>query len=306
MFILRRSSKMIITPYYNLIQHGRINTIYFLGLRSLRSIGIILFVVISNYNIGYSLEHNNHLTKTDTLIPSYTTNLGDGLSLELSATIALGSHGRGIGFNAITTYNGSAGSVSAGVGSTFYFSEPATRKTGLEVRILGGATADLGRQWGFGYYHTKFISGETSQHTGNLITSYKDWSFTFENDFIGDMGDRYRSHASVLSYKDFSLGLNIFTGTPSKSKDLRRIIEDEGAYGTYLNGYGGDDPDKYRLGLFYFRYKIFRLGTNSELIRHWTQNRLIHDNTQSPQFAIRDKKWRLYGGIYTYNPFTAW
>lgn len=248
----------------------------------------------------------NNSVQVDTIIPSYIRDLGNGFTFELKINLALGSHGRGLGLNAITTYTGSAGSVSAGLGSTYYLSAIGTGNSGLETRIFGGGTADLGKGWSLGYYHTKFISGETSQHVGNVITSYKDWSFTFENDMMGDEGDRYRTHASVLSYKDMSLGLNLFTGDPAKNKGLRRIIEDDGKYGTYLLASDGDDPDKYRLGLFYFRYKIFRLGTNAEYVRHLTQNRLIHDTAGSPQFAIRDNKWRLYGGIYTYNPFTAW
>jgi hypothetical protein len=251
-------------------------------------------------------DHINNYEQLDTIIPSYISDLGNGFTFELKINMALGTHGRGLGLNAITTYTKSKGSVSAGLGSTYYLSEMGTGKSGLEIRIFGGGMANLGKGWSMGYYHTKFISGETSQHLGNVITSYKDWSFTFENDMIGDNGDRYRSHASVLSYKDMSLGLNLFTSDPAKDKGLRRIIEDDGAYGTYLLSSNGDDPDKYRLGVFYFRYKIFRLGTNSEYIRHWTQNRLIHDSTRSPQFAMRDRKWSLYGGIYTYNPFTAW
>lgn len=248
----------------------------------------------------------NNLEKPDTIIPSYITDLGSGFTFELKINVAIGTHGRGLGLNAITTYTGTAGSLSAGLGSTYYLSEIGTGNSGLETRIFGGGTARLGNRWSLGYYHTKFISGETSQHTGNLITSYKDWSFSFENDMIGDTGDRYRSHASVLSYKDMSMGLNLFTGDPAKSKDLRRIIEDEGAYGTYLLANDGDNPDKYRLGVLYLRYKIFRLGTNSEYLRHWTQNKMIHDATKSPQFAMKDNKWDIYGGIYTYNPFTAW
>jgi len=265
-----------------------------------------LLVLVTQLTLALPNEGIRYMERVDTIIPSYIEDLGNGFTFELKANIALGTHGRGLGFNAITTYSGSTGSVSAGVGSTYYLSDIGTGNSGLEIRIFGGGTADLGRGWGLGYYHTKFISGETSQHIGNVITSYKDWSFTFENDLLGDLGDRYRTHASVLSYKDMSLGINLFTSDPSQDKGLRRIIEDDGKYGTYLLSSDGGDPNKYRLGVFYFRYKIFRLGTNSEYIRHWTQNRLIHDNTKSPQFALKDKKWRLYGGVYTYNPFSAW
>ena len=244
--------------------------------------------------------------KSDTIIPSYINDYGNGFSIEIKLNIALGTHGRGLGVNAITSYTGSSGSVSAGIGSTYYLSEIGTGKSGLEIRIFGGGTASLGKGWSLGYYQTQFISGESSQRLGNLITSYKDWSFTFENDMMGDLGDRYRTHASILSYKDMSIGLNLFTGDPAKNKGFRRIIENDGKFGTYLLASDGDDPDKYRLGLLYIRYKTFRLGTNSEYIRHWSQNRLIHDTTESPHFAMKDKKWRLYGGFYTYNPYSAW
>ena len=268
---------------------------------------IISFIIFfTKLTLALPNDFVNTPVQQDTIIPSYTSVLGNGFTFELKINLALGTHGRGLGLNAITTYTSGKGSVSAGLGSTYYLSEIGTGKAGLETRIFGGGAVNLGNQWGLGYYHTKFISGETSQHVGNVITSYKDWSFTFENDLLGDVGDRYRSHASVLSYKDMSLGLNLFTGDPAKDKGKRRIIEDDGAYGSYLLDSDGGDPDKYRLGVLYFRYKIFRLGTNSEYIRHWTQNRLIHDTAGSPQFAIRDTKWRLYGGIYTYNPFTAW
>lgn len=250
--------------------------------------------------------HVSQSVQLDTIIPSYITDLGNGFTFELKINLFLGSYGRGLGLNAITTYTGSKGSLSAGVGSTYYLSDIGTGKPGLETRIFGGGTFNLSKEWSLGYYHTKFISGETSQYLGNVITSFKDWSFTFENDMLGDFGDRYRTHASVLTYKDMSIGLNLFTGDPAKDKGLRRIIEDDGMYGTYLLANDGEDPDKYRLGVFYFRYKIFRIGANSEYIRHWTQNRMIHDNVKSPQFAMRDRQWKLYGGVYSYNPFTAW
>lgn len=266
-----------------------------------------LIIFFAKVTMALPCTFLNKINHPDTIIPSYISDLGNGFTFELKINLALGTHGRGLGVNAFTTYTKGLGSVSAGVGSTYYLSEIGTNKSRLETRIFGGGVIKGDKEWGIGYYHTKFISGETSQHLGNIIVSYKEWSLTFENDLIGDFGDRYRSHASVLSYKDMSLGLNLFTGDPAKSKGLRRIIEDDGAYGTYLLASDGSNPDKYRLGVLYLRYKIFRLGTNSEYIRHWTQNRLIHDhNAKAPQFAMMDKKWRLYGGFYTYNPFTAW
>ncbi len=267
---------------------------------------LIVSFIICVSKLAVASPYNITPQQLDTIIPSYISDLGNGFTFELKLNIAIGTHGRGLGVNAMTTYTGNGGSVSAGLGSTYYLSEPGTGKSGLETRIFGGGTTNLGKEWSLGYYQTIFISGESSQRIGNLITSYKDWSFTFENDMLGDLGDRYRSHASILSYKDISVGLNLFTGDPAKNKGLRRIIEDDGMYGTYLPARDGENPDKYRLGLLYVRYKIFRLGTNSEHIRHWTQNRLIHDTTQSPHFAMRDRKWKLYGGVYNYNPFTAW
>lgn len=268
---------------------------------------IISFIVFfAELTMALPNDLISHSLHQDTIIPSYITDLGNGFTFELKINLALGTHGRGLGLNAITTYRGSQGSLSAGVGSTYYLSDIGSSRSGIETRIFSGVEYYLGNSWSLGYYHTKFISGESSQHIGNVITSFKDWTFTFENDMIGDTGDRYRTHASVLSYKDMSIGLNLYTGDPAKDKGLRRIIEDDGAYGTYLLASDGEDPDKYRLGILYFRYKIFRLGANSEYIRHIIQNRMIHDTVKSPQFAMRDGQWNLYGGVYSYNPFTAW
>jgi len=265
-----------------------------------------VLLTLGTLSSAFSNDTPSYYEKADSIIPTYNIDLGRGFSFELKASIAIGIHGRGIGLNATTTYTGSAGSVSAGIGSTYYLSQIGSGNRGFETRLYGGGQANLGKGWSLGYYRTKFISGETSQVVANTIIGYQDWSFTFENDMSGDVGDRYRSHASILSYKDMSLGLNLFTGDPGKDKSTRRIMEDDGKYGTYLLASDGGDPDKYRLGAFYFRYKIFRLGTNSEYVRHWTQNVLIHDTVQSPRFIMRDKEWNLYGGVYTYNPFSAW
>jgi len=265
----------------------------------------IFFSILYSFPIQGRMM-NIHDIQVDTIIPTYDLDLGDGFSLQIKASIALGSHGQGIGLNATTTYRGSKGSLSAGIGGTYYFSEPGTKKPGFETRIYGGGALDFGAGFGLGYYQTQFLSGETSQRVGNVITTYKDWSFTFENDYIGDFRDRFRTHASVLKYKDFSMGINLFSGEPGDVKDLRRIIEDEGKYGTYLLSKGAEDPNKYRLGILFFGYNIFRIGTNSEHVRHLAQNRLIHDNAKAPQFEVLDQRWKFYGGIYTFNPFTAW
>jgi hypothetical protein len=137
------------------------------------------------------------------------------------------------------------------------------------------------------------------------VLSYKDWSFTFENDILADGGDRYRTYATVLSFKEYSLGLNMFTGDPGLNDEHRIKDLTKGPNGTYIKS-GNNDPDKYRMGALYFGYKNYRIGANSEHIRNFVQNKMIHNPINSPHFAMIDRNWHFYSGVYSQNPFTAW
>lgn len=98
----------------------------------------------------------------------------------------------------------------------------------------------------------------------------------------------------------------MFTGDPGLKEGDRRKDFTQGPNGTYIIGKNGEDPNKYRMGVLYFGYKNYRIGAKSEHIRNFIQNKLIHNPIKSPHFAIMDRNWYLYSGIYSRNPFTSW
>lgn len=165
----------------------------------------------------------------------------------------------------------------------------------------------------------KYNSGETSQRTGTFGLGGNVGGdmlrFHYENDYhpgltklakISDGGDRFRTAAGMFSYKDFSLGFNLFTGDPGPSGN--RHSSEINGHMTYDGG-GSYNPDKYRLGAAYIGYKNVKVGTNSEKIRHAIQNRFAHDiltNGSSKWFKVLNNNWSSYGNVGTHNPFSLW
>ncbi len=103
-----------------------------------------------------------------------------------------------------------------------------------------------------------------------------------EDGYNGDGGDRWRTAAGRISAGPFELGLNMFTGDPGPF-GARRIDPDDGPYGTYNAGpYGGSD--KHRSGGLYVGAFGLRVGWNSESIRNFFQNKMVHDKKEIPRF----------------------
>jgi len=243
-------------------------------------------------------------------LPSANLDLGGGFSVGLSPSLAFGTDGIGLGANLMTGFKNDNFNVGLAFGATYYNSAPGTGLSGLETRLGGGGGFTTNGGFGLSYYQTRFKSGETSQKVGNLVASYKEWSFTFENDVKylgGDNGDRFRTHASVIGYRDYRLGLNMFTGDPGLKNGDRKTNDTNGPKGTYTIGKNGENPNLYRMGALYFGYKNNRIGTNSENIRDFVQNKVIHRYfTKSPYFEKLNSRWSIYGGVYSQNPYTAW
>jgi hypothetical protein len=64
---------------------------------------------------------------------------------------------------------------------------------------------------------------------------------------------------------------------------------------------------KYRLGALSIGYKGYKAGVNSEWVRHYVQNVLIH-GIVAPQrmFLMTSNSWNGYFQYKTPNPFTSW
>jgi hypothetical protein len=181
----------------------------------------------------------------------------------------------------------------------------------FETRLGGGLT--LGSDDGF---HVSIggtaYGGSYQQQTGFIGFGGKDWSLTYENDFVapyhpfGDGGDRFRTAALRVTVQEFSAGFNLFTGDPGV--DERKFGHNLGK--EYKGKYEGTYEEKtpqYRLGALYVGYKNFNIGTNSENVREFIQNRCAHGNgCWFPVFEKLNSNWRFYGNYQTKNPYSLW
>ena len=136
-----------------------------------------------------------------------------------------------------------------------------------------------------------------------------DWFFGAPN---GDDGDRFRTTGARISYGDFSAGLNMFTGDPhlDDSEATPGGASPGGKYNKktekYNGIYKGVNASKYRTGVLYLGYRNYRIGYNSEGVRNFFQNTLIHDNLGMPRFEKLDIKGSAYYQYQFNTPFTTW
>jgi RHS repeat-associated protein len=208
-------------------------------------------------------------------------------------------------------------------GATYYWGHYDGSYTGWETRYGG--------EWTLfsilSYSGTTFNSGGTSQTTGMFTIGGPYVNLKYENDMMfgfklpgvpeADGGDRYRSAAARFKMGPFQVGLNLFTGDPGlDDRNITSTSKKGGKYGLYEKTINGDDPDRFRAGVVYFGFGPLRIGRNTEGIRDFIQNRLIHDQvSKSPYFRRLDglpyddpyytpNKWYWYLGTGTGN--TLW
>ena len=137
---------------------------------------------------------------------------------------------------------------------------------------------------------------ETSQRSGTIYLQFKRFEIASENDIFGQQSvDKYRTGAIRLAYNFnlFTLGINsiLWTGNP---KGVPRVNDPnyKGRWG--YKDLSGTKYGKYSHGILSFsveRINIlpitnfnadkitnsFYIGIDSEYIRHFFQNKLIHD-----------------------------
>ncbi len=273
------------------------------------------------------------------LLPSYDVNIGD-FNFSISPAILLGNS-TGVGANLGVGYSDGNFSISSGLGLTAY-SNYNGQGSGIETRISGLVSYDDG-QTGFSL-GTNFFGGDLSgnkgvedffkQRTGSLGVRIGDLTIRYENDgspfgifgplLVGKDSDTYRTAAFSVGYKDYSIGINLFTGDFDKDRKDRGIkpleghpdykyrrkyilfgkkrrIEDEGGQ------YAGPNASNYRLGALYFNYKGFRVGTNTEATRHVFQNIVAHTwISYQPHFKVLPIPPQGYFQFQPDNPFTLW
>ena len=166
---------------------------------------------------------------------------------------------------------------------------------------------------------------ELAQKTGIIGFRHGDFRMNYENDGgavikhlgLGDKGDSYRTAAFNISIGDFSAGINLFTGYRDLEYEKKTGMSDQNgifprvegvtSWGRkYPRGFVAEIGDKYRLGAAYIGWKNFRIGTDSEHVRHAIQDRFIHGLIKDGGFKNQSWKWNPYFQSHTKNKFTSW
>lgn len=112
-----------------------------------------------------------------------------------------------------------------------------------------------------------------------------------------------------LSVGKFTAGFNLFTGARStgdqKKEDKRYgFVDSMGVY--HQNPATNEQGTKYRLGALTVGYGGYRVGVNSEHVRHAIQNAVIHRMIGDNEFVNTSWDWKGYSQYRTSNGFTSW
>jgi RHS repeat-associated protein len=245
-------------------------------------------------------------------LPGLNMPIADGFSISLSPIAAFGSGGWAFGGSISVHASIDGFELGFGVGGD-YGKNATTGVKGFTSRtssMFGFRSGDLS----LGIGQSDFNSGITSQSVGMAYVGVGDFRVRYENDWmwpgssLGDHGDRYRTTAATLSYKDLSMGLNLFTGAPELDNKGKRISEDiGGGRKQYV-----ESGTPYRMGALYIGFGNTRVGVNTEGVRNFFQNQVAHKNgyvTSTgglPIFKVLNISDKPYIHRQTSNPFTSW
>lgn len=268
--------------------------------------------------------------------PPINMQMGDW-SFSFSPAIAFGN-ASGMGVNFSVSYNAGDWNFSGGIGLMSNGNYNGFGANQQEIRYSVLAAYNDGKT-GFSY-GTNFWRGDFRQRTGVVGFNSGDVRLMYENDGSigpgGDGGDSYRTAALNVYINDYSFGFNLFTGyrnydgengAVSKHRDPMCIDD----YGRRMpHGLALEEGPKYRLGALTVGYKGYRVGVNSEHVRHAIQDQAIHNlNAKIPNpfyyltLTLWDKKyfdfdkrqmgfenqswnWNGYVQYRTPNMFTSW
>ena len=241
-------------------------------------------------------------------------------TVSISPSIAFGNVS-GVGASLSVTYSSGDFSFSGGIGIMSNSNYNGFGKNGLEIRKSILMSYDDGRT-GFSL-GTNFWSGtdgmkDFTQRTGVVGLHFGDFRAMYENDGglgisqarLGDRNDSFRTAALNLSVGEFSAGFNLFTGQRSRTDQET----EEASTHSYKDRFGVNHKNapvneigtKYRLGALTFGYGGYRVGVNSEHIRHAIQNSIIHRAINDNEFMNTSWYWKGYVQYKTSNIFTSW
>ena len=188
----------------------------------------------------------------------------------------------------------------------------------IDVGVAGGISGDGSFRGGGGVevggkdfalsLYSMYYGGEgkgKDQYVGGAGIRIGDLGIRYENDGVpfdgnlGDGGDKNRTAAVQISFKDVALRMNLKTGDPETNN---HEVAQDGYSKKYPNSYyvGGNVNDPLlRLGALTFGYKGDFIGVNSEWVRHIGQNVIAHQLfVNNPAFKMTSTNWQIYLPIF--------
>lgn len=173
--------------------------------------------------------------------------------------------------------------------------------------FLSPVSSQLGRRYATGYAWTYYRDQmKTSQWTATIGQHLSDVSIISENDaYTGFIDDRFRTGtlAFFYRYENYEFGWNtiLWTGD-TRSEGVRKIKESDypakhgykdlstALYGGFSHGISCLQA---KVLLPYNQVAQAQLGLDSERIRHFLQNELIHDMIFLPENWVKAKNFHV-------------
>jgi RHS repeat-associated protein len=242
-------------------------------------------------------------------MPSW--NLGGGFSIGIQPNLMVSSNGMGFGATVGLDY-GITKWMSAGVdiGFNHYFMTTGTEKQNQQLFTFGYGLEFGNKKNNVSLYSTHYAASDgSSQRVGGLGVNIGKFNMRYENDgappfwgILGSNKDQYRTAAAQIGWGDWNLRLNMMTGPGSRNADIDEYGSSKYPYGYYKGG----GVDNVRLGALSLGYKNYRIGANSEAIRHTFQNQIIHNAIGQAGFKQLDNYWHPYYHWGTTNRYSLW
>lgn len=107
-----------------------------------------------------------------------------------------------------------------------------------------------------------------------------------------------------LDFAQFFCGNRNSKPIPDGMSPENRSVDGYGRKYTYGNV--DERGTKYRLGALTVGYGSYRVGVNSEHVRHAIQDRVIHGMIHDQGFQNQSWDWKGYSQYRTGNMFTSW
>jgi RHS repeat-associated protein len=233
-----------------------------------------------------------------------------GFSIGIQPNLMVSSNGMGFGATVGLDYNITKW-MSAGIdiGFQHYFMTTGTEQYNESAFMFGYGLEFGNKKDNISLYSTHFAATDgSSQRTGGIGMNLGEFNMRYENDgappfwgLLGSNKDQYRTAAAQIGWGDWNLRLNMMTGPGSDKAEIK------GQSSMYPYGYyEGSGVNDVRFGALSIGYGNFRIGVNSEGIRHFFQNQLIHNSIGQAGFKVLDNNWYPYYYWGTTNRYSLW